>query len=76
MSNQEQLMEYIIQDVVEYTAADLDVEYDHAMNLFYNSAVLGKLLDPETGLYTESSAYVYDLFRDERQFGRIVQQEQ
>ena len=46
------------------------------MNLFYNSAVFGKLQDVETGLFLESSAYVYDLFRDERQFGRIVQREQ
>ena len=76
MSKQEQLMEYIIQDVVEYTATDLGIEYDLAMNLFYNSAVLGKLLDPETGLYLESSAYVYDLFRDELQYGRIVQFEE
>lgn len=76
MSKQEQLVEYIVQDIVEYTAADLGVEYDQAMNLFYNSAVLGKLLDPETGLYIESSAYVYDLFRDELQYGRIVQFEE
>ena len=60
----------------EYIASDSHIEYDQAMNLFYNSAVFGKLQDVETGLFLESSAYVYDLFRDERQFGRIVQREQ
>lgn len=29
----------------------------------------------ETGLYRESPAYVYDLFRDEMNFGHIVQAE-
>ncbi len=31
--------------------------------------------DKETGLYMESSEYVYDLFKDEINFGRIVQAE-
>lgn len=34
-----------------------------------------KLQDKETGLYMESSEYVYDLFKDEINFGRIVQAE-
>lgn len=42
---------------------------------FYNSKVFEKLQDKETGLYMESSEYVYDLFKDEMNFGRIVQAE-
>ena len=45
------------------------------MNKLYNSKVFEKLLDKETGLYLESSEYVYDLFKDEMNFGRIVQAE-
>lgn len=37
--------------------------------------VFEKLQNHETGLYRESSAYVYDLFRDEMNFGHIVQAE-
>ena len=51
------------------------LEYDEAMNKFYNSQVFEKLQDIETGLYMESSEYVYDLFKDEINFGRIVQAE-
>lgn len=51
------------------------IEYDEAMNQFYNSEVFEKLQDKETGLYKESPAYVYDLFKDECNFGYLVQAE-
>ena len=75
MCKRSQLIEYIIQDIVDMLAADQIIEYDEAMNMFYNSEVFEKLLDQETGLYLESSGYIYDLFRDERNFGHIVQAE-
>lgn len=75
MNKQEQLIEYQIQDVIELITINQDIEYDEAMNKFYNSKVFEKLQDQETGLYLESSAYVYDLFQDEMNFGYIVQAE-
>ena len=75
MGKQEQLIEYIIQDIVDMFSSDQDIEYDEAMNKFYNLKVFEKLQDKETGLYMESSRYVYDLFKDEINFGRIVQAE-
>ena len=75
MNKQEQLIEYIVQDIVDMFSSDQDIEYDEAMNKFYNSKVFEKLQDKETGLYMESSEYVYDLFKDEINFGRIVQAE-
>ena len=75
MGKQEQLIEYIVQDIVDMFSSDQDIEYDEAMNKFYNSKVFEKLQDKETGLYMESSEYVYDLFKDEIKFGRIVQAE-
>ena len=75
MGKQEQLMEYIVQDIVDMFSSDQNIEYDEAMNRFYNSEVFEKLQDKETGLYMESSEYVYDLFRDEMNFGHIVQAE-
>lgn len=75
MSKQEQLVEYIIQDIVDMFSSDQNIEYDQAMNRFYNSEVFEKLQDQETGLYMESSDYVYDLFKDEINFGHIVQAE-
>lgn len=75
MSKQEQLVEYIIQDIVDMFSSDQGIEYDEAINKFYNSKVFEKLQDKETGLYLGSSEYVYDLFKDEMNFGRIVQAE-
>ena len=75
MSKQDQLIEYIVQDIVDMLAIDQYIEYDEAMNKFYNSKVFEKLQDKETGLYLESSEYVYDLFKDEMNFGHIIQAE-
>ena len=75
MSIQEQLIEYVIQDVIEMIVINQKLEYDEAMNKFYNSEVFDKLQDKETELYKESPAYVYDLFRDEMNFGHMIQGE-
>ena len=40
-----------------------------------SATVFEKLQDEETGLYLESPEYVYDLFKDELNFGHIVQAE-
>lgn len=51
MGKEEQLMEYIIQDIVDMFSSDQNMEYEEAMNQFYNSEVFEKLQDKETGLY-------------------------
>ena len=68
-------MEYIIQDIIEMLTVQQEMEYDEAMNKFYNSEVFEKLIDKETGLYLESPEYVYDLFKDEMNFVHIIQAE-
>ncbi len=75
MTKQEQLVEYQIQDIIEYIVTDIQIEYDKAMQIFYNSQTFDKLTDIETGLYLESSAYIYGLFQDERNFGHLIQAE-
>lgn len=35
-------MEYNIQDIIEYIVGDLQMEYDKAMQLFYNSQTFDK----------------------------------
>lgn len=75
MNKQDQLIEYVIQDIIEMITINQGVEYDEAMNIFYNSEVFEKLQDKETRLYQESPAYVYDLFVDEMNFGHMVQAE-
>lgn len=75
MTKHEQLIEYNIQDIIEYIVQDFRIEYDQAMHVFYNSQTFDKLMDVETGLYLESSAYVYEIFQDERNFGNLIQSE-
>lgn len=75
MSKAEQLMEYNVQDIISYMVEDLKIEYDKAMDIFYNSETFEKLQDEGTGLYLESSAYIYGFFQDERKYGKIVQTE-
>ena len=75
MCKEDQLLEYLIQDIVDMISTDQNIEYDEAMNKFYNSEVFEKLIEKETGLYLESPEYVYDLFKDEMNFGDIIQAE-
>ena len=69
------LMEYNTQDIIEFIMSDLNIDYDEAMKLFYSTDTFEKLYQIETGLYLESAAYVYGIFQDERNFGKIVQAE-
>lgn len=75
MSKKELLMEYNTQDMIEFIVEDFNVEYDEAMRMLYHSEIFDKLRNQETGLYLESSAYVYGLFQDETNFGKITQLE-
>ena len=75
MCKKDQLLEYSIQDIIDMISTDQSIEYDEAMNKFYNSTKKKKLIDKETALYLESPEYVYDLFKDEMNFGHIIQAE-
>jgi len=75
MSKAEQLIEYIICDVIEYHVLSSEIDMKEAMSQFYNSEVFKKLGDVKTELYLASSSYIYDLFLDELIDGRIVQKE-
>ena len=75
MSKQDQLIEFVTQDIIEMLTIDKGIEYDESMDKFYHSEVFDKLQNIETGLYMQSPAYVYDLFKDEMNFGHIIQAE-
>ena len=75
MCKKDELLEYVIQDIIDMISTDWSIEYDEAKNKVYNSEVFEKLIDEETGLYLESPNYVYDLFKDEMNFGHIIQAE-
>ena len=75
MSKQEQLIEYITSDMVSFIMEDNKLSMNDALQRLYNSQTFEKLNDLETGLYRESSSYVYDIYKSEKENGRIVQEE-
>lgn len=42
-----------------------------ALREFYNSETFAKLSDESTGLYIESSAYVYEILKEELLHGKL-----
>ncbi|MBQ4437707.1 hypothetical protein II898_02405 [bacterium] len=75
MSKQEQLIEYITSDLVSFIMEDSKIPLNEALQQLYTSQTFAKLNDVETGLYLESPLYVYDIYKTEKEFGHIVQQE-
>jgi hypothetical protein len=69
------MMDFVTSGVVASIMEETGVSVQEAMKTFYNSEVFNRLMDVETGLYRESGGYVYDLYKIEREYGRLVQME-
>lgn len=65
------LIEGITKDIVAYLMEDNDMDLSTAIRLFHNSETFEKLSDDNTGLYIESSAYVYEILKTELKMGKI-----
>ncbi len=65
------LSEGITKDIISYLMEDEMLSINEAIVLFYNSETFAKLSDPATGLYAESSAYVYEILKTELKMGKI-----
>lgn len=73
MTNQQQeVIEYTIQEVVRYLMEDNRITMEHAMEQFYISKAFDKLSDIETGLYLEGSAYIYEMLKMEKGVNTMV----
>jgi len=59
------LVECIIQDLIRYVVEDNNITIEEAMDIVYNSNTFEKLNNLETHLYYESSAYVYEILKEE-----------
>lgn len=75
MSDREFLVEANIQDVLKFMIEEMDLSISDAMRQFYASEVFDKLQNFETGLYLESPAYIYEMYKNERMANGIVQDE-
>lgn len=75
MNDKEFLIEANTQDVLKYIITDEKISIKEAMRRLYVSEVYSKLENSETGLYLESPAYIYELFKDEVKNNGFVQNE-
>ncbi len=66
------LIEGITKDIIVYLMEDNGIDMPTAINIFHNSETFEKLSDEDTGLYIESSAYVYEILKSELKMGKIV----
>lgn len=73
MDIRQQMIEYMVADLVEMLTEERGVEYDAAMYTVYMPEVYEKVADVETGLYRESPAYVFGLLQDGLECGDTVQ---
>ena len=69
------MMNYVTTEVILSIMEDTGLTIQEAMKIFYNSEVFDRLCDSETGLYRESGGYVYELYKDEKKYGRLVNTE-
>lgn len=65
------LIQGITKDIITYLMEDNNIDMLSAIALFYNSETFEKLSDETTGLYIESSAYVYEILKSEMKMGKI-----
>ncbi len=72
-AKQEFLVEGIVSDMTKWLMEERSVSLQEALGLIYNSQTFEKIQDSATGLYSESSAYNYDLLVSELTNGKIVQ---
>lgn len=75
MDTKKILIEGIIQDLIKYLCEDKDIVIEDALDIVYNAEVFQKVSDVETGLYRESSGYIYELLKDELVEGKMIQKE-
>ena len=57
------MMDLITADVVAAIMEETSASAQEAMKAFYNSEAFDRLCDTETGLYRESSGYMYEFYK-------------
>ncbi len=65
------LINKAVDEMVGYFIEDHHVGISEALDTVYNSETYSKLTDEQTGLYSQSPAYVYELLDEEYNTGKI-----
>lgn len=72
MSREQFMIEELVKDLVLRLIEDNKIPMPQALGLVYNSDTYEKILDLETGLFSQSTAYVYEILKRELTQGRIT----
>lgn len=65
------MTESVTADLAEFLSKDFGMSVSEALDLLYNSDTYAKLTDRNTGLYFQSSLYVYSFLKKELATGKI-----
>jgi len=65
------MIEELVKDLILKLMENRRVTMPEALGLVYNSDTYEKILDLETGLFSQSTAYVYEILSRELTQGRI-----
>ena len=65
------MKEALAADLTELLAKDFDMTITEALDTMYGSETYSKLCDPNTGLYFQSSQYVYSFLKNELLTARL-----
>lgn len=71
MSDADYLIECMSKDLVLLLMEDFEMDMQTALRTLYTSDTYAKLQDSKTGLYFQSSRYVYDFLKNEIKTGKM-----
>ena len=71
MSDSDYLIENIAKDIVLVLMEDFNMDMKTALHTLYTSDTYTKLQDTKTGLYFQSTRYVYDFLKNEIKSGKM-----
>ena len=63
---QDFLIQNVISRVVSYIAEDEKITTEKALQVFFSTELSKKIEDVETGYYSESPSYIYEILKKER----------
>ena len=71
MTDFEYQIECTTRDLADKLVGDFSMTVPEALRVVYNSETYEKLINPKTGLYFQSSLYVYDFLKNEVLTGKM-----
>lgn len=65
------MKEAVSADLAELLAQDFEMTITEALDALYDSETYTKLCDPATGLYYQSTQYIYSFLKNELTTGKL-----